>query len=80
MLPLGPTGYGDSPYASFSTYAGNPYFIDPDMLAEDGLIGKEDLESADWGEDEEKTDYGRIYQSRFRILRKAFSNGRERYI
>lgn len=79
LLPLGPTGYGDSPYASFSTFAGNPYFIDPDMLAEDGLIDKEDLESADWGEDEEKTDYGRIYQSRFKVLRKAFSNGRERY-
>ena len=79
LLPLGPTGYGDSPYASFSTFAGNPYYIDPDMLTEDGLIDKEDLESADWGRDEEKTDYGRIFQSRFKVLRKAFSNGRERY-
>ena len=38
MLPLGPTSYGDSPYQSFSAYAGNPYFIDPDMLVKDGLL------------------------------------------
>ena len=48
LLPLGPTSYGDSPYQSFSTFAGNPYFIDLDLLAEEGLLDKEDLAAADW--------------------------------
>ena len=47
MLPLGPTSFGDSPYQSFSTFAGNPYFIDLELLAEDGLLEKKDLEGAD---------------------------------
>ena len=47
MLPLGPTSYGDSPYQSFSAYAGNPYYIDPDMLAADGLLTA--AECAAWG-------------------------------
>ena len=76
VLPLGPTGYGDSPYQSFSTFAGNPYYIDLDMLVEDGLLTKEDLEGINWGEDETHTDYGRIYESRYTVLRKAFANGR----
>ena len=49
LLPLGPTSHGDSPYQSFSTFAGNPYFIDPDMLVEDGLLTAEDLTSCNWG-------------------------------
>ena len=49
LLPLGPTGYGDSPYATFSTYAGNPYFIDLEMLAEDGLLDREELDRINWG-------------------------------
>ena len=49
MLPLGPTGYGDSPYQSFSTYAGNPYFIDPELLLRDGLLTQEELSSVNWG-------------------------------
>ena len=49
LLPLGPTSYGDSPYQSFSTFAGNPYFIDLDLLAEDGLLTSGDLEDARWG-------------------------------
>ena len=44
MLPVGPTGYGDSPYQSFSTFAGNPYFIDLDLLVDDGLINKEEID------------------------------------
>ena len=78
ILPVGPTSYGDSPYQSFSTYAGNPYFIDPDLLIEDGLLEKEDVEEYDWGDDEEKVDYEKIYQSRFRMLEKAKKNGFER--
>ena len=48
LLPLGPTSYGDSPYASFSTFAGNPYFIDLDLLIEDGLLKKAEVEAVDW--------------------------------
>ena len=49
ILPLGPTSYGDSPYQSFSTFAGNPYFIDLEVLIKDGLLTKEEVESVDWG-------------------------------
>ena len=77
LLPLGPTSYGDSPYASPSTFAGNPYYIDLDMLVEDGLLEKSDLEGVFWGDNPEKTDYGAIYFSRYTVLRKAFARGRE---
>ena len=78
LLPLGPTSYGDSPYQSFSTFAGNPYFIDLDLLAEEGLLDKEDLAAADWGNDPRYVDYGKIYEVRFDVLRRAFLRGRER--
>lgn len=78
MLPLGPTSFGDSPYQSFSTFAGNPYFIDLDMLVEDGLISKKDLKNIDWGKDETSVDYGKIYENRFAVLEKAKKNGWER--
>ena len=78
LLPLGPTSYGDSPYQSFSTFAGNPYFIDLDLLAEEGLLDKEDLAAADWGNDPRYVDYGEIYEVRFDVLRRAFLRGRER--
>ena len=73
ILPLGPTGYGDSPYQSFSTFAGNPYFIDLDDLVEEGWITESDCEAYDFGTDDE-TDYEKIYLSRFLILKKAFLN------
>jgi len=72
ILPLGPTGYGDSPYQSFSTFAGNPYYIDLEKLIEEGLLTKEEVEGSDFGSHPEYVDYERIYQSRFKILRKAF--------
>ncbi len=75
LLPLGPTSYGDSPYASFSTFAGNPYFVDLDMLVEDGLLQKEDLAGINWGTNPEYVDYGKIYESRYRILRLAYHRG-----
>ena len=78
LLPLGPTSYGDSPYQSFSTFAGNPYFIDLDLLAEEGLLDKEDLAAADWGNDPRYVDYGKIYEVRFDVLRRSFLRGRER--
>ena len=71
LLPIGPTGYGDSPYQSFSTYAGNPYFIDLESLIADGYLSKKECEAFDFGEDETRVDYGVIYHSRFRILRIA---------
>ncbi len=78
LLPLGPTSYGDSPYQSFSTFAGNPYFIDLDLLAEDGLLDREELASINWGTEPRYVDFGKIYESRFAVLRRAFQRGWER--
>lgn len=72
VLPFGPTGYGDSPYQSFSAFAGNPYFIDLDTLAEEGLLTKNECQEADCGQYPQYVDYERIYFSRFAVLRKAF--------
>ena len=77
LLPVGPTSYGDSPYQSFSAYAGNPYFVDLDMLCEEGLLKKEELEAVDWGTDPAKVDYEKIYQNRFQLLQKATERGWE---
>lgn len=79
VLPLGPTSYGDSPYASPSSFAGNPYYIDLDMLIADGLLDREDVVSRFWGSDPSHTDYGALYENRFPVLRKAFAAGRDRY-
>ena len=75
LLPLGPTSYGDSPYQSFSTFAGNPYFIDLDLLVEDGLLEREEIDAVSWGDDPQYVDYGRIYETRFPVLREAFRRG-----
>lgn len=72
ILPLGPTGYGDSPYQSFSTFAGNPYFIDLDSLVEDGLLEAAECEAYDFGDNDQYIDYEKIYLARFEILKKAF--------
>ena len=77
MLPVGPTSYGDSPYQSFSTYAGNPYFVDLELLCEDGLLQKEELRLS-WGEDPERVDYAAIYAHRFDVLKKAYLRGKAR--
>lgn len=75
---LAPTSYGDSPYQSFSTFAGNPYFIDLDMLVEDGLLRKDEIAGINWGTEPRYVDYGRIYESRFDVLSKAKERGWER--
>ncbi len=72
ILPLGPTGYGDSPYQSFSAFAGNPYFIDPQQLEEEGLLTANEVAEADCTFDEKQVDYGALYQKRFALLRSAF--------
>lgn len=71
ILPLGPTSFGDSPYQSFSTYAGNPYFIDLDELVSDGLLTKEECESADFGSGD-GIDYHKLYMNRYPLLKKAY--------
>ncbi len=76
ILPLGPTGYGDSPYQSFSTFAGNPYYIDLEELIEAGYLTKEDCEKYDFGDNDEYIDYEKIYLSRFKVLRTAFENSK----
>lgn len=73
ILPVTPTSYGDSPYQSFSTFAGNPYFIDLDLLCEEGLLKREEYFNLPWGENPRRVDYARIYELRYPILRKAFS-------
>lgn len=78
MLPLGPTGFGDSPYQSFSSFAGNPYFIDLDLLVEDGLLTKDEVDSCCAGTDPRYVDYGRLYSDRYAVLEKAFQRGRDR--
>ncbi len=74
VLPVGPTGYGDSPYQSFSVHAGNPYFIDLTALCNDGLIERQKCDKVDWGADSAHVDYEKLYNNRFKILKEAFIN------
>ena len=71
MLPLGPTGFGNSPYQSLSSFAGNPYLIDLDELAEEGLLKQEEIDAVEWQKKADKTDYGILYENRCKVLRKA---------
>jgi len=72
ILPIGPTGFGDSPYQLFSTFAGNPYFIDLEKLTEEGLLTTEECEECDFGDDPRYIDYGKLYKYRFALLKKAY--------
>ncbi|MBQ1389010.1 MAG: 4-alpha-glucanotransferase [Clostridia bacterium] len=74
ILPVGPTSYGDSPYQSFSTFAGNPYMIDLDTLCQEGLLKPEDYKNIDWGSNSDYIDYAKIYNNRFNVLRIAHKN------
>ena len=76
LLPLTPTGYGDSPYQSCSAYAGNPYLIDLDTLVRQHLLKKEELLSVDWGDDDTHVDFGKLYNGRTPILKLAYSRFR----
>ena len=73
ILPLGPTGYGDSPYQSFSTFAGNPYYIDMEEFIEKGFLTREDCENAGFLEGA-FVDYEKIFYGKFELLKKAFLN------
>lgn len=72
ILPLGPTGYGDSPYQSFSTFAGNPYYIDLEALIEQGWITRRDCEKCDFGDTDRYVNYEKLFKGRFKILKKAY--------
>ena len=72
MLPLGPTGYGDSPYQSTSSYAGNPYMIDLDVLIAEKLLKEDEVKTVFWGNDEKKVDFGNMWTKRYVVLEKAF--------
>lgn len=74
ILPLSPTGYGDSPYQSCSAFAGNPYFIDLDTLAAQGLLAPQDYQSLPWGARADRIDYEAQYRSRYMVLRRAYAN------
>lgn len=78
VLPIGPTSYGDSPYQSFSAFAGNPYFIDLDLLAEEGLLLTEEITERDWGAEASEADYEKLYENRFDVLRLAYGRSRHR--
>ncbi len=73
ILPLGPTGYGDSPYQSFSTFAGNPYYIDLEEFITKGYLTKEECDESDLG-DGAFVDYEKIFHTKFKLLKKAFLN------
>ena len=78
ILPVGPTSLGDSPYMSPSAYAGNPFYIDLDMLVEDGLLEQEEIDACSWGKDPSKVDYELLHEQRLPLLKKAADRGMER--
>ena len=78
VLPVGPTSYGDSPYQSPSAFAGNPYFVDLDLLVADGLLTKAEVEAPSWGANPSRVDYGLLYENRLDLLRLACERGWQR--
>ncbi len=74
ILPLGQTGYGDSPYQSFSAFAGNPYFIDFDILNKEGLLHEEEYLNENYGDNVEYIDYGLLFDVKYNVLRRAYNN------
>ena len=73
ILPLGVTSYGDSPYQSFSAFAGNPYFISLDALVEEGVLTADECKKANFGRKADDINYSRLYTERGRLLRLAYS-------
>ena len=78
ILPVGPTSLGDSPYMSPSAYAGNPFYIDLDMLVEDGLLKQEEIDAYSWGKDPSRVDYTLLQEQRLPLLKKAAERGMDR--
>ena len=77
ILPLGPTGFGDSPYQAFSAFAGNPYYIDLEKLIEDGLLTRQECDCVDFGNNERDVDYEKLAQNRRPLLKKAYERWRQ---
>lgn len=77
ILPLGPTSFGDSPYQSFSVFAGNPYFIDLDDFLNLGYLKREDIDNFDLGNNPEKVNYGLLYENKLSLLKIAYENSKE---
>lgn len=78
VLPLGPTSYGDSPYQSFSAFAGNPYFIDLDRLVAEGLLSESKVASCDWGREDGYVDYSNLFENRFLVLKIAYERSQHK--
>ena len=78
MLPTGVTGYGDSPYQSFSSFALNPYFLDLEALIDEKLLTKEECASCRFGDDPAAVDYGLLYENRAPLLMTAYARAMER--
>ena len=74
VLPFGPLGFGNSPYQPFSAFAGNPYFISPEDLINEGLLTRDEVNAMDFGDNIEQVDYGKLYENRGKILEKAYDN------
>ena len=79
ILPLGPTGYGDSPYQSFSTFAGNPYYIDLEALIQEGFLTEKECRAADLQDTAAYVNYEKQYKNRYPLLRKAYETAFSRY-
>ena len=78
ILPIGPTGFGNSPYQPLCAFAGNPYFISPEKLIEEGLLTWDECNSRSFGDDEGTVDYGALYENRYELLRLAYERFRDR--
>ena len=74
ILPMGPTGFGDSPYQAFSAFAGNPYFVDLETLAQEGLLTEAALAALDFGTDPARVDYGKLYTAKHAALQLAYES------
>ena len=79
ILPLGSTGYGDSPYQSFSAFAGNPYFIDLELLLKEGILDEEYYENIDFGRDEERIDFEKVFRLKMAVLKIAYEVGKDKF-
>lgn len=72
VLPIGPTGFGDSPYQTLSAFAGNPYLIDLDLLVDEKLLKIEEIQCCNWGADNASIDYAAMFENRCAVLRRAY--------
>ena len=77
ILPYNPTGFGNSPYQSFSTFAGNPYYIDLNLLINEKILSMKDFKEYKY-ENSENINYGLLFEEKFKVLRKAYNKSYKR--